>query len=52
MEDYKFKKIINALLEQVQLNVEESIQDIAEHFKEAQEYLDIVKNVKNIKINR
>lgn len=52
MEDYKFKKVINALLEQVQLNVKESIQDISEHFKEDQEYLDIVKNVKNIKINR
>lgn len=52
MEDYKFKKIINALLEQVQLNVKESIQDIAEHFKEDQEYMDIVKNVKNIKINK
>lgn len=52
MEDYKFKKIINALLEQVQLNVKESIQDIAEHFKEDQEYLDIVKNIKNIKINK
>ena len=51
MEDYKFKKIINALLEQVQQNVKESIQDIAEHFKEDQEYNDIVKNVKNIKIN-
>ena len=52
MEDYKFKKIINALLEQVQLNVKESIQDIVEHFKEDQEYMDIVKNVKNIKINK
>ncbi len=52
MEDYKFKKIINALLEQVQLNVKESIQDIVEHFKEDQEYIDIVKNVKNIKINK
>lgn len=52
MEDYKFKKIINALLEQVQLNVKESIQDISEHFKEDREYLDIVKNVKNIKINK
>lgn len=52
MEDYKFKKIINALLEQVQLNVKESIQDIAEHFKEDKEYNDIVKNVKNIKINK
>ncbi|MBF1332901.1 MAG: hypothetical protein HXM49_01675 [Leptotrichia sp.] len=52
MEDYKFKKIINALLEQVQLNVKESIQDIAEHFKEDKEYLNIVKNVKNIKINK
>ena len=46
MEDYKFKKIINALLEQVQQNVKESIQDIAEHFKEDQEYNDIVKNVR------
>ena len=52
MEDYKFKKIINALFEQVQLNVKESIQDIVEHFKEDQEYMDIVKNVKNIKINK
>lgn len=52
MEDYKFKKIINALLEQVQLNVKENIQDIVEHFKEDQEYIDIVKNVKNIKINK
>jgi hypothetical protein len=52
MEDYKFKKIINALLEQVQLNVKESIQDITEHFKEDQEYNDIVKNVKNMKINK
>ena len=52
MEDYKFKKTINAFLEQVQLNVKESIQDIAEHFKEDQEYLDIVKNVKDIKINK
>lgn len=52
MEDYKFKKIINALLEQVQLNVKESIQDITEHFKEDQEYNDIVKNVKDIKINK
>lgn len=52
MEDYKFKKIINALLEQVQQNVKESIQDIAQHFREDQEYNDIVKNVKNMKINK
>jgi len=36
----------------VQLNVKESIQDITEHFKEEQEYNDIVKNVKNMKINK
>lgn len=52
IEDYRFKKVINALLEQVQLNVKESIQDIAEHFKEDKEYMDIVKNVKNMKINK
>lgn len=52
MEDYKFKKIINALLEQVQQNVKESIQDIAQHFREDQEYNEIVKNVKNMKINK
>ena len=52
MEDYKFKKIINVLLEQIQLNVKESIQDIVEYFKEDQEYMDIVENVKNIKINK
>lgn len=51
MEDYKFKKIINALLEQVQQNVKESIQDIAQHFREDQEYNEIVKNVKHIKVN-
>ena len=51
IEDYRFKKVINALLEQVQQNVKESIQDIAQHFREDQEYNDIVKNVKNIKIN-
>lgn len=52
IEDYKFRKVINALLEQVQLNVKESIQDIAQHFREDQEYNEIVKNVKNIKINK
>lgn len=52
IEDYRFKKVINALLEQVQQNVKESIQDIAQHFREDQEYMDIVKNVKNIKINK
>lgn len=52
IEDYRFKKVINALLEQVQLNVKESIQDIAQHFREDQEYNDIVKNVKNMKINK
>lgn len=52
IEDYRFKKVINALLEQVQQNVKESIQDIAEHFKEDKEYMDIVKNVKNMKINK
>lgn len=52
IEGYKFRKVINALLEQVQSNVKESIQDIAQHFREDQEYNDIVKNVKNIKINK
>lgn len=52
IEDYRFKKVINALLEQVQMNVKESIQDIAQHFREDREYNDIVKNVKNMKINK
>lgn len=50
MPEYKFKKIINALLSQVQSNTRSDIGKVKDFFKEDAEYNNIVSKVKNVRI--
>lgn len=50
MPEYKFKKIINALLSQVQANTKADIGKVKDFFKEDAEYNNIVSKVKNVRI--
>lgn len=50
MPEYKFKKIINALLSQVQSNTRSDIGKVKDFFKEDTEYNNIVSKVKNVRI--
>lgn len=50
MPEYKFKKIINALLSQVQSNTKADIGKVKDFFKEDAEYNNIVSKVKNVRI--
>ncbi len=50
MPEYKFKKIINALLSQIQANTKADIGKVKDFFKEDTEYNNIVSKVKNVRI--
>lgn len=50
MPEYKFKKIINALLSQIQANTKADIGKIKNFFKEDTEYQNIVSKIKNVRI--
>ena len=50
MPEYKFKKIINALLSQIQENTKADIGKVKDFFKEDAEYSNIVSKVKNVRI--
>lgn len=50
MPEYKFKKIINALLSQVQSNTRADLGKLKNFFKEDVEYNNIVSKVKNVRI--
>lgn len=50
MPEYKFKKIINALLSQIQANTKADLGKLKNLFKEDAEYNNIVSKVKNVRI--
>lgn len=50
MPEYKFKKIINALLSQIQANTKADLRKLKNLFKEDAEYNNIVSKVKNVRI--
>lgn len=50
MPEYKFKKIINALLSQIQANTKADFGKLKNLFKEDAEYNNIVSKVKNVRI--
>ena len=50
MPEYKFKKIINAFLSQIQANTKADLGKIKSFFKEDTEYQNIVSKVKNVRI--
>ena len=50
MPEYKFKKVINALLSQIQANTKADLGKLKNLFKEDAEYNNIVSKVKNVRI--
>lgn len=50
MPEYKFKKVINALLSQIQANTKADLGKLKNLFKEDTEYNNIVSKVKNVRI--
>ena len=50
MPEYKFKKIINALLSQIQKNTKADFGKVKNFFKEDAEYNNIVSKIKNVRI--